>query len=512
MTDNTSNNKRIAKNTALLYIRMIVMMAISFYTTRVILSSLGATNYGIYNVVGSLASMFQIISSSLSSSISRFFTYALGKEDKEEQKKVFSTAINIHLLLAFVIIFLIETLGVWFLNNKMDIPADRIEAANWVLQLSGLAFAINIIALPYNAAIIANEKMSIFAYMTILDSVARLLIAITINLYEGDRLILYATLCLFPPITSLFIYQRYCKKKFEACTYGFVLDKKLFKEIFSFAGWSFIGSIAAMMKGQGVNIVLNMFYGPIVNAARGVAMQINGIITQFISNFTMALNPQIIKDYAIGNLTRMHKLMFIGTRLSYYLFMILSIPAFLEVDTVLEIWLGDVPAHTIAFTRLVLILSLAEILSQTLITAQVATGKIKTYQIVVGGILLLNLPLSYIALYLGFSPESTIIVAIIIAHLCFIARLFFLRRMVSLPVGMFIKNVYFNVTFVTIISFVLPCICHYNIENEYTRLLTVCIVSVLSSIAVIYFIGCNYSERELVKRFANNIKNRILRK
>lgn len=512
MSEYSSNNKRIAKNTIILYIRMIVMMVISFYTTRVILEALGVEDYGINNVVGGLVAMFSLLSSSLSGSTSRFITFGLGKGDKKELRKIFAASVNINVILAVIVILAIETVGVWFLNNKMTIPTNRLDAANWVLHCSTITFAIGLISVPYNASIIAHEKMSTFAYMTIFDAVAKLAIALGIKYYGGDKLILFATLNIIPLVISQIIYWQYCKRKFEECTYERGWDKKIFKEIGSFAVWNFIGCTAGTMKDQGVNIAINLFTGPTVNAARGIAMQINGIVSRFIQNFTIALNPQIIKDYAAGNLDRMHKLIFTGTRFSYYLFMFLSIPIFFEVESILKIWLGQVPEHTVLFTRLVLILTLAEIISQTLITAQAATGKIRNYQLVVGGILLLNFPVSYLLLYLGMAPEITLVVAIIISQICLAARLWFLRSMVKLPVMSFIKTVYVKVIIVTIVSALPPFVCYEFMQPSVTRLISLGAISIVSSFTCIYYLGCDKNERRKITNAIANVKHKILRK
>lgn len=505
----SQDNKRIAKNTIVLYIRMIVMMVVSFYTTRVILNALGVDDYGINNVVGSLVSMFSLISSSLSGSTSRFITFELGAGNKEKLRKTFITSVNINIILAIIVTIAIETVGVWFLNNKMVIPPDRLYAANWVLQCSVITFAIGLLSVPYNASIIAHEKMSAFAYMTIFDATAKLCIAIAIDYYNGDRLILFAIISLIPTIISQIIYYTYCKRKFEECRYKILWDNKLLKEIGSFALWNFIGCTAGLMKDQGVNIAINLFCGPTVNAARGIAMQVNGIISRFISNFTIALNPQIIKEYAANNLQRMHKLVFTGTRFSYYLFMFLSIPVFLEIETILQLWLGKIPAGTILFARLVLILSLVDIISQTLIVAQGASGKIRNYQIVVGGILILNFPISYYLLSKNIFPEVTVIVAIIISQICLLARLLFLRKMIKLSIRKFINKVYINVIIVTILSFIPPYIIYCSIVNEIHRCISVFIISVISSIIFIYLVGCNKQERQLITQNIKKITNKL---
>ncbi len=500
-----SDTKRIAKNTGFLYMRMLVMMVIGFITARVMLEALGVNNYGINNVVGGLVSMFSMLSASLSGAVSRFFTFGLGKGDMMRLRVIFSTSINIHILLAVVVVLAIEVVGVWFLNNRMNIDADRLVAANWVLQCSTITFAINLLSVPYRAAIIAHERMSAFAYLTIFDATAKLLIVCAVYFYNGDKLILLSVLNITPAIISQVIYWLYCKRHFEECTYKFASDKKLFKEIFGFAGWSFIGNTAGLMKNEGVNVVINIFTNTTINAARGFAMQVNGMVMQFISNFTMALNPQIIKDYASGQLQRMHKLMFQGTKLSYYIFMILSIPLIFEVEAFLYLWLGEVPEHTVSFTRLVLVLSLAEIVSYTLITAQNATGKIRDYQIVVGGILLLNLPISYLLLRWGVFPEVTVIVAIIVSQLCLAARLWFLRKMIDFPVRQFITKVYFNIIAVTLLSLIVPAICYIAIPPGYVRVFILGSLSICSSIATIYFVGCTREERAQVRKTIVNI-------
>lgn len=509
MSETESGNKRIAKNTAVLYIRMLVMMIISFFTARITLNALGVDDYGINNVVGGLVAMFSLLSSSLSSATSRFMTFGLGQGDLDNLKKIFSTTVNIHIILAIVVVIAIESVGVWFLNNKMTIPADRLYAANWVLQGSVLTFAISLLSVPYNSAIIAHEKMSAFAYMTIFDAVFKLIIVFGIYYYGGDKLILLAILTVIQSIIRQSVYWIYCKRKFAECVYVRGRNKQMEKSIFSFAGWNFIGCTAGLMKDQGVNIVINLFTGPAVNAARGIAMQVNGIVTQFIGGFMTALNPQITKSYAAGEYARMHNLIYQGTRLSYFLFMTLSIPIFFEIENILFIWLGQVPEHTVLFARLVLILSLAEILSNTLITAQLATGDIKKYQIVVGGILLLNFPFSYICLKIGMIPESTIVIAIIISQICMIARLWFLRYMIKLPARQFIKKVYINVLSVTIIAIIPPMICYLYIDQPIVRFFTLCIVSVISSILSIYFLGCNAEEKILVQNYLQKIKHKI---
>lgn len=508
--DNYSEaNRRIAKNAMLLYIRMGVMMIISFFTARITLEALGVVDYGINNVVGGLVSMFALISNSITNSIGRFITVGLGKGDKEELNKIFSTSVNIQIILAIIVLIAIETIGIWFLNNKMVIPAERLTAANWVLQCSAFMFAIGLLSVPYNAAIIAHEKMGVYAYFTLFDAFSRLAIIFVIKYYGDDKLILLAIISIIPSLIKQLYYWHYSKKHFEECTYHAVWDKKIFKEMFGFAGWNFIGCTAGLSKDHVVNILINIFTNPAVNAARGVAMQIRGIISQFISGFSTAITPQITKEYAAGNLSRLHTLIYTGTRLSFYLFLFISIPIFLEIENILYLWLGQVPEHTVLFTRLVIIYSLSEIISEYLITAQYANGNIRNYQITVGGIMLMNVPISYIMLKNGCIPESTLFVGIIVSQLCFASRLIFLRKSIKLNIIDFLKDVYLRVIIVSIVSIVLPLTMYCLINHSVIRFITVCITSVITTGAAIYFIGCNMKEKKIIMKYIHGIISKI---
>ena len=506
----SENNKRIARNTMILYVRMFVMMFISFFTTRVVLNALGVEDYGVYNVVGGLVAMFSVLSSSLTSASSRFITFALGEGDLEKQKRVFATTVNIHVILSIVVLVVSELIGIWFLNNKLNIPDSRMYAANWVLQSSIVIFVLGILTVPYQSSIIAHERMSAFAWVTMIDSVFKLIVAYIIYFYVGDKLILYALLFIIPSLFNLIVFYYYCRKKFRECNYSFIWDRIIFREMVGFSVWNFIGCTAGLLKDQGVNIVINIFTSPIVNAARGVAMQINGIVNQFTTNFMMAVNPQITKYYASGELNRMHSLVFYGTRMSYYLFMFIAIPVFFEIDAVLLLWLGQVPEHTVLFVRLILVLTLTEVWSRTLITAQAATGRIRNYQLVVGGLLMLNFPLSYLALKFGYAPEFTIVVGIFVSLVCLVARLWFLRSMISLRVRDFVSQVLLNTLVVTLLSSVVPFMCYHFIVPPIIRFFAVCLLSVFMSAVVIYFVGCNSFERDMLRGYIVKFTNKIL--
>lgn len=512
MSNTTENNKRIAKNTLLLYFRMLFLMAVSLYTSRVVLNALGIEDFGIYNVVGGVVAMFSVLSGSLSAAISRFITYELGKGNQENLNKIFSSAVTIQLGLAGIIILLAETIGIWFLNVKMNIPEVRMEAANWVFQFSILTFAINLISVPYNASIIAHEKMSAFAYISILEAVGKLTIAYLIAISPIDKLIFYAILMCVVALVVRLAYGNYCKRHFSECTYHFSWDKQLLKSMFSFAGWNFIGASSAVLRDQGGNVVINLFCGPAVNAARGIAFQVNNAVNQFVGNFMTALNPQITKSYAAGDRGYMMTLIFQGARLSFYMLLLLSLPILVNTHYILALWLKIVPEHAVLFVQLILIFALSESISQPLITAMLATGKIRNYQIIVGGLQMMNLPLSYILLRLGYFPEVVIVIAICISQCCLAARLILLRGMIGLSITKYLKNVYLNIIVVCIIAVILPLISAYYIKESFINFILISLIAVICTLSSIYFIGCNNQEREFIHQKLGTIKSKITRK
>lgn len=511
MSQTSDNNKRIAKNTLLLYFRMLFMMVVSLYTSRVILNALGVEDFGIYNVVGGVVAMFTVISGSLSAAISRFITYELGKGNQSKLNKIFSASVTIQILLSLIIVILIESVGVWFLNAKMTIPESRIAAANWVLQFSIITFVINLISVPYNAAIIAHEKMSAFAYISILEAVGKLAIAFLIMWSPIDKLIYYAILMCAVAVIVRFTYGHYCKKHFAECTYHFHWNKDILKQMFGFAGWNFIGAASAVLRDQGGNIVINLFYGPAVNAARGIAIQVNNAVSGFVSNFMTALNPQITKSYASGDREYMMNLIFQGARLSFYMLLLLSLPILVNTHYILVIWLKLVPEHAVLFVQLILIFAMCESISNPLITAMLATGKIRNYQIIVGGLQMMNLPISYICLRLGCIPESVLIVAIIISQLCLAARLYMLRGMIGLSSLKYLKNVYFNVVVVAIVSLIIPLLLSLNMTESFLSFIFLSLIAMLSTAVTELMVGCNKKERAFVVEKVKTIKNKVIK-
>ncbi len=501
MTESAANTKRIAKNTLMLYLRMLFGMLVSLYTSRVILQTLGVEDYGVYNVVGGVVAMFSLVSSSLSSSVSRFLTFELGKGNLDGMRRIFATSLSIHLVLSVFVVLLAETVGIWFLNTHMTIPPARLHAANWVFHASVFTFVINLLSVPFNASIISHERMSAFARIGILDILLRLAIVLFVA-YSGlglDRLILYAMLLAGEGCFMQAVYWTYCRRNFAECRLSLYFDPRYWKAMSSFAGWNFIGCAARLLKDQGVNILLNLFIGPVINAARGIAGTVNNVLTSFSNNFMTALNPQITKSYAAGEHDYMFSLVERGSRFSYYILLILALPILLETEFVLQLWLKSYPAHTVGFVRLILLVSMCDILSNTLITLQSATGRIRNYQLAVGGVLLLNFPLSYLCLKLGFPPESTLVVALTVSVCCLLLRLYFLRAITGLSVRRYLYRVCANVVSVTLAAAVIPSLVRMEMSDGFVRFVSVCMITVCCTLLSIYFVGCTSNERLFFK-------------
>lgn len=503
-----SSNKRIAKNTLFLYIRMLLTMVVSLYTSRVVLNALGVSDFGVYNVVGGVVLMFSVLSGSLSAAITRFITFELAKKDVEKLKRVFSTSVNIQILLSILIVLLIETVGVWFLNNKMVIPLERLDAAHWVLQFSIVTFVLNLLSVPYNATIIAHEKMSAFAYIGIVEVMLKLSIAFAIMYSPFDRLVYYGFLTLMVGLIIRLIYGYYCRKHFEEAEYNFCIDKDLINEMFSFAGWNFFGATSWQLMTQGVNLLLNTFFGVGVNAARGIASQVDNAIMQFVNSFTTAINPQIIKSYAEGNKEYLFSLVYRGAKFAYFLVLFFSVPLICDTDFILSLWLGNVPDYTSYFVKLTIVVTLIHVLSNSMVTAMLATGDIKKYQIIVGGLGMLVFPIAWLFFYLGYPPEMAYVSNIVIFIAQFVSRLILLREMIALSIPTFLNKVFVPSMMVTIASFGLPIAITHLMDPSLSRFLLICLVSVLGTVFFICFIGLDMSERTFVKNSIVKIFNK----
>lgn len=507
MSDQSGNNKRIAKNTLLLYLRTIFLMLITLYTSRVILDQLGVDDYGIYNVVGGFVAMFSVISSALSSSISRFITFELGRGDIKRLTTIFSTSVNIQLGLCSIILVLGEAIGIWFVNTRMNIPPDRIIATNWVFQCSILTFCINLISVPYNSCIIAHEKMSAFAYISILEAALKLLICYMLIVSPVDKLIAYSLLMLFVAILIRFVYGLYCARNFEECKYRICYEKEIVKEMTGFAGWSFFPNVAWIFNTQGVSVLINLFFGVALNAARGIASQVESAVMMFVRNFTTALNPQITKYYANGDKENMFLLMCRGTKFTYFLTLLMVLPLFLETEYVLQLWLKEVPTHTVIFVQLSIIGSIINNIGNTCYTACQATGNIKRYSIVVTTVGFLVFPLTWLGFKLGLPVESTYIIYILVYICVSIACMLMTRWLLQFPLSMFLRKALLPMVSTTVLSAILPVLLCTHMQSSFIRFLVICIVSVLSTCVVIYIIGLTQGEKDLLnKKIFNRIK------
>ena len=495
MSDTSSANKRIAKNTLVLYVRMLFTMGISLFTSRVVLQTLGVEDYGISSVVGGVISMFTFINAAMVSSTQRYLNFELVRGDANQLRSVFSTSLQIHALIALAIIVLSETVGLWFLNEKLVIPEARMTAAMWVYQCSILSCAVSIMSTPYNAVIVAHEKMSAFAYISILDVSLKLLVVYLLVVLPFDKLIILAILNLLVQLFIRYIYTLYCHRHFPESYFQFRFNKTLFKEMFGFAGWSFWGNLAAILYTQGLNMMLNIFFGPIVNAARGIAVQVQSAVQQFVGGFQTALNPQITKNYASNNLPQMHSLMFRSARFSFLLLFFLSLPVLMETNFILTLWLKTVPDDAVIFTQIMICISLIYTTANPCIIANQATGKVKIYQMVVGGILLLILPISYVVLKLGAPAYSVFIVHFCIESLAQFSRMYMLRKLIHLPLWQYMKNIYIPIVSTVAIAIILPLVVRMQVAEGWLRFLAVGFTCVLSVGASSYFIGFTKQER-----------------
>ena len=496
----SKNNKRLLKNSMMLYLRMFVNMAISLYTSRLILNALGEIDFGIYNVVGGIVVMFTFINGSMNSSTSRFLTVSLANGDINDLKKTFSFTITIHAILAIVIFILSETIGLWFLYNKMVIPAERMSVALILYQLSIVTTMISIMSVPYNSSIISHERMGAFAYISISDVVFKLLIVYAVIYLPWDKLLVYAVLLFFTQITNQLIYILYCKRNFIEARFSYAWDKMLFKEMCGFAGWNMAGNLSFVGYTQGLNILINMFFGPSINAARGIAVRVQGIVSNFISNFQTAVHPQITKNYATGNYDYVKILIYSESKFSFFLLLFLSLPIMIEAKTILTWWLVNVPDNTVIFLRIMLITSFVESLTNPLLITALATGKIKKIQMVLCPILLCILPVSYIALRLGAPAYVVFIINMVFLFISLIVRIFLLKSYICLSPIFYIKNILVRCSMVALFSAVIPVILHlYFIDdNNIMRFFIVCISSVLLIITFVFLIGLNKKERSFV--------------
>ena len=497
MEDNNTS-KRIAKNTLMLYFRQILIMIVSLYTVRVVLNTLGAEDYGIYNVVAGVVTMFSFLSSSMATASQRFFSFALGQNDSESLKKYFSMSFTIYCLIALVVLILAETVGLWFVTQKLVIPCERQNAAFCIYQASIFSMICTILTAPFMASIIAHEDMNIYAYVSIIEVVLKLGIVFLLPLFAIDKLIFYGLLMAGVVFVNTAIYRTICVKKYVECKFSFFWEKSLFKELVSYTGWNMFGSAVGVFKNQIVNIILNQFFNPVVNAARGIAAQVNSAVNSFAQNFSTAVRPQIIKNYASGEKEKMLQLMFRSCKATFLLMFVFALPLILEMPYVLKLWLKNVPEYAVLFTILALIDALIDTISYPLMATAQATGKIKLYQAVVGGVLLLNAPIAFVVLKLGAPAFSVFIVSISVTSLAFIVRLCILKKLINFSFWNFIWKVFIPIICCAGLAFIIPYFVRNMLDSSFIRLCVTVIVSVICVALSGYFVALSKNERQWI--------------
>ena len=504
------DNSRIAKNTLFLSIRMFVVLLVALYTVKVILRELGAVDYGIYNVIGGLVSMFGFLNASMNNAIQRFYNYENGKIGYKGGKKVYNTALIIQLILAIITITLLEIIGLWFLYNKMIIPADRLDVAFWIFQFSSIGLLIVIMQIPYSASVIAHERMDYYAFISIVDVCLNLAIAIAIQFSPIDKLFFYGLMFLFIRIINFLCYFLYAKLKFEEIKFEPHYEKSFFKEMLSFSSWNLFGNLSRTGKEQGFNMLLNMFFGPAVNAARGLAYQISAASQSFVNTITTSARPQLTQAYAQGNVKRSIYIMYMISKLSYLSVLLLSIPICFEMYFILNIWLGDtVPPHTYSFARLVILATMIRIYSPPPSFLVHATGKMKNYEFFTGLVTISFIPFAYFCLKAGSSAEFVFGVAAFFTLLSLIVSIYILSTLIDFSVRNYLKKVIFPMMVITIISIIVCIVPHLLLQEGWTRLIVVCVSSLLTTIIAGYMIGLNTKEKTVISSI---VKKKVFKK
>ncbi|GAT63999.1 lipopolysaccharide biosynthesis protein [Paludibacter jiangxiensis] len=497
----TASNTRIAKNTAMLYFRMLFTMGVTLYTSRIVLYVLGVENYGIYNVVGGVVILFTFLNGAMSASTSRFLTFALGRHDSEELKKTFSAALTLHIIIAFIILLLAETVGLWFVLNKLVVPAARMNATIWVYQLSILTCVVSLIQVPYNAAIIAHERMSVYAYVSIIDVSLKLAVVFLLKWFVPfDKLVFYSFLIFCSTLIVVSIYRIYCKRQYEECVYHICWDKPTYQKMINFSGWSLLGNFAWIMLTEGSNILMNLFFGPVVNAAQAVTMQVNSAVTSFVNNFRTAVNPQIIKLYASDRKSEMFNLVFQSGKYSYFILFVLVLPILLETEFILNLWLKVVPQYTVLLVKLALINSLVSTLDMSAFIVLQAVGRLKESALIgSSSILLFVLPLSFILFHFGFAPSIFYYVMIINSFLfSFGIRPYLLHKIAEMNIKEYFAHVVFPVVKVTVAAAIVPIGVTLYMPDSIFRFFLICLVSAISVGIGVYYLGMDSITKKML--------------
>ena len=503
----SSNSGRIVKNTVALYGRSLLVLAVSLYTSRVILNALGVDDFGLYNVVGGVITMLGFLNTTMQATFQRYFNVAMGKGQADAVKTLFKTSLSVQLLLALVMVVLGETLGLWFLSNKLVIPEDRMDAAQILYQVTIVSFILSVFKGPFGALIIAYEKMGVYALFSVLESVLKLGVALLVGHFAGDRLILYSFLCLFLVFVDFLLYFVFCKIKIPVTKIGFNWDKTLLGKMLSFSTWSTIGTLSYTLKSQGLNIVLNLFFGTVVNAARGVAALVLHAVNHFINSFQTAFRPQLTKLYASGDYDAAMRLYYGATKLSYYLIFTISLPILLETPYILHLWLGDnVPEYSAVFTRLILLTAFVSAFANPTSCIAHATGNIKKFSLLTSTVNLLIVPVAYLFLKLGFGPTSAMVVSLVITIFVQIIRLIVVSEITVLRVKDYCMNVVLPVTLYSLLSVAGPVLVMITMPVGWVRFVIMLFASVVSSLGFAWLVGLNSSERRFVLSKVKGLK------
>lgn len=501
--------RKMMRNTGMLYIRMFFVLGVSLYTSRVVLNVLGEVDFGLYYVVAGFVAVLGFLHGAMTSATQRYFAFELGKGgvNSKHLSTTFSTSVNIHIIVAIVTTITAEALGLWFIETKLTIPSERLDAAYVVFHMAVASFALSVISVPFTALIMAHERMGVFASIGIADVLLKLVLVIILQFIGGDNLINYASFMLGAALFVFVIYVLYYLFSFKGIRYIFGWDSRLFKEMLSYTAWNTWGNLASVMSGQGTNVLLNMFFGPSVNAARTIAYQANTSLTSFIQSVQSAINPQIIKLYAANNLKEMHKLVMLGAKYNFFLLLLLSFPVILLTESILSLWLVKVPAYSSIFLKLIIINSLIDSISKPLMTAVQATGHIRLYQTVIGGVLLLNLPISYYFLLKGYEPYSVVVVSIALTITALIFRLFLVHGLISLKATLFAKNVLLRIFYILICITPISLAAQYIAEDGFYKIIFKLAILVFLTIIIIWLVGVTSQEKKIISNF---IKNKII--
>lgn len=507
-----SNNKTIAKNTLFLFFRTLLIMGISLYTSRVVLAVLGVDDYGIYNVVGGVVSMLAFLNSAMVQASQRYLSFAQGKADSVNQNKVFSTSVLIHVTIAIIVALILETVGWWYVNNMVVLASERLFAANVIFQFSILIFLSRVLVVPYNASVIAHEKMDVYAYISIADYVLQFGLVILLRYISYDKLIIYGAMMLVVACLHYLLYYIYTKRHFPECTFCLYKDMTLYKEMFSFASWAFLGGAGYVARNQGVNLVINLFCGPAINAARGVAYQVSAAVQTLISSFQQSMNPQITKRYAAGETDSMMRLVRAGSKYSFLLLLICFVPILVRPDYILGLWLGNVPEYASGFLVMAIVMALITSMGGPLNTAMQATGDIKLFQIVVSIIMCCDIPLAYLFLTFGIEPYLVTGVSIFTSILCLFAKLYLLKRQIEYDLGNFILSVVCRNAIVAVAIVILFVLISDYIPLSFAGFLLLSVLSLVLNGAIIYFVGFDSSERKLIGSMMKSMMKKVSNK